>query len=135
MCIVGSKSEKMAEAKDAYQNNPRWDCREASLLLQFGRKYDDLTFSVGVDSGDRTVFGPSDDNGVVQVVIKDWSTKEELFNTGYQDYTYATSNIEIDVSRVDVLQIIVRSGSVNGKRITKSLRFVLVNPTLTLSDS
>jgi len=135
MCIVGSRFEKMVDKKDSYLRNERWDCREAFILYQLNKKYETLTFSIGVDSGEPTLFGPREDNGVVQVVIKDWSTNEELFNTGYQDYTYATSNIEIDVSRVDVLQIIVRSGSVSSKRITKSLRFVLVNPTLTLSES
>lgn len=135
MCIIGSKFEKMVEKKDAYLNIQRWDCREASVLYQFNKKYETLSFSVGIDSSDTTLFGPSEDNGIVQIVIEESSTNKELYKTNWVDYTYASPIIEIDVSNVNILRITIRSGSINRKRITKSLRVVLINPVLIPTES
>ncbi|MEA4938614.1 MAG: NPCBM/NEW2 domain-containing protein [Christensenella sp.] len=130
MCIIGSNFEQMVKKKDAYQNIERWDCREASVLFQFNEKYETLIFSVGVDSSDPALYGPREENGVVQIIIDDSSANKELFRTDWIDYTYVTKTVKINVSTVDTLRITVRSGSVNRKRITKSLRVVLINPVL-----
>lgn len=65
MCIIGSNFEQMVKEKDAFQDIERWDCREASVLFQLNKKYETLSFSVGVDSSDPALYGPREENGVV----------------------------------------------------------------------
>lgn len=130
MCITGTDNEKMVDGPEAPLGVPRRDCLEVSILFPLREKYESLVFTIGADKSDLTLFGPSETNGVARVTISDEENGEILFDSTWVDYTYAGHDLTIDISDVDILQITFRSCGEGDKRIWKSLRFVIANPSL-----
>lgn len=133
MRICGSDYEQMVRKEEALNKTERWDCLEVSLLFALRKNYQSITFSVGVDKGDPSLFGPKEKNGSARVTIEDSKKNRILFDTEWVDYDYANYAKTIDISDVDVLRITFRSGG-ETRRITKSLRFVIADPKLILKD-
>lgn len=131
MCITGTDYEKTVVAPETPLGIFRKDCLEVSMLFPLKGNYESLVFSIGADKSDLSLFGPSETNGIARVTISDTKKEKPLFDSTWIDYTYAGHDLEIDISDVDVLQITFRSCGVGEKRIIKSLRFVIANPSLT----
>ena len=131
MCITGTNNEKWVVAPEAPEGLFRKDCLEVSMLFPLRGDYESLVFSIGADKSDLSLYGPRETNGVARVTISDTKKEKPLFDSEWIDYTYADHDLEIDISNVDVLQITFRSSGVGEKRIIKSLRFVIANPSLT----
>ena len=90
---------------------------------------------MGADNGDVTSFGNEENNGVAQVILIDKATNKILLDTGWVNYLYAVYDCSIDFSDVDVLKIIYRTCGVSNKyKLKYPLRFVIVDPILTLKD-
>jgi len=134
MCISGTGYEKTVARENTPENTIRWDCKEVSLDYPLRYKYERMIFSIGVDKSDPSLFGPKETNGLAQVVLtdvdaKNGDVKNVLFDTDWEDYSYALYEKTVPLANVDVLRITIRSSGVD-IRIHKSLRFVIANPIL-----
>lgn len=132
ICETETKDEARVVSRDGTYSS---DCREVFIEYALRLNYKTLSFKLGADDGDATRFGNEYKNGIAAVILSDATTNEVLFDTGWVTCKYSTKTITLDMSDVDVLRITFRSsGVVDGKRITRGLRFALVKPLLVLND-
>lgn len=132
-----SENETKDEARVLSRDHSyRSDCRETYIEYALRLNYEMISFKLGADRGDTSRYGNESKNGIAEVILSDATTGEVLFDTLWVNCKYSTADVTLDISNVDVLRITYRSsGVVEKKRITKGLRFALVNPILVLSDS
>lgn len=132
-----SENETKDEARVLSRDHSfRSDCRETYIEYALRLNYELISFKLGADRGDTSRYGNESKNGIAEVILSDATTGEVLFDTLWVNCKYSTADVTLDISNVDVLRITYRSsGVVEKKRITKGLRFALVNPILVLSDS
>lgn len=132
-------SETANESFVAPENSPngiaRGDCKEVAIEFALREKYSQLDFSVGIDNGDVSSFGDENTNGIAQMIIMDEIRNAVLFDTGWQNYSYANYEKSIDVSKVDILKVIYRTcGVSNQNKLKNPLRFAIVDPILILKS-
>lgn len=112
------------------------DCNQVSINYALREKFSKLVFSLGVDANDKRCFGPKEINGLGRVTIADVSGggRTVLFDSGWNDYSYATYEEELSMKQVDLLEITVMTSGYDGKRVTNGLRFALIDPILFLDN-
>jgi hypothetical protein len=131
----GTENETSVKPADSPNNIPRSDCKEVSMEYALRGSYSQLDFSIGVDSGEAASFGDEMTNGKARLIILDKAQKTVLFDTDWVNYSYATYDKSINVTNVDVLQVIYRTcGVSNENKLKYPLRFAIVDPILILKD-
>ncbi len=131
----GTENETFVSAADSPNNIDRGDCKEVSMEFALRGAYSQLDFSIGVDSGDVISFGDKNKNGIAQLIILDKTQNTVLFDTGWQDYSYAKYDASIDVTNVDILKIVYRTCGVStSNKLKNPLRFAIVDPILILKS-
>jgi len=133
--LSGTTNEFFVAPEDSPNEIARGDCKEVALEFALREKYSQLDFSVGIDNGEVSSFGDENTNGIAQLIIMDEIRNTVLFDTGWQNYSYANYEKSIDVANVNILRIIYRTcGVSNLNKLKTPLRFAIVDPILILKS-
>lgn len=132
MDIFGTDQEKEVEPPNNEDGNYDPSCKEIYVEYNLGRKYERMTFSIGVDKEDSSVFGSEDLNGKAQVLITDVDHNNAiLYNSGWVNYSFSEHDCCIvNLSNVRTLRITFRSKGKGSDHPQDRLRFVIVRPQL-----
>ena len=130
MSITGTDDEKVVKDMNNEDGEFHNTSKEVYILFALYRKYEKITFSVGVDRGIISCCKP-EKSGKAQVIISDKESDTPLFDSGWKDFSYWQEDVTITgLSDVNVLKITFRSDGEGSRLPLNRLRFVIVNPSL-----
>jgi len=130
MSITGTDDEKVVRDMNNEDGEFHNTSKEVYILFALYRKYEKITFSVGVDRGIISCCKP-EKSGKAQVIISDKESDIPFFDSGWKDFSYWQEDVTITgLSDVNVLKITFRSDGEGSRLPLNRLRFVIVNPSL-----
>jgi len=134
MQICGTDKEDLVDDADTSEGVYKHNCKETHLRYALRYNYSKLVFSIGVDSNNKSVYGPEERNGSGRVVITNISknSQDDLFDTGWVDYQYSKYEAEVPLKDVDLLEITIMSEGYEKSGTKGGLRFAIIDPILYL---